>query len=258
MQYLYEGQQALGEIRGGQLTHRLLTGLSLDETIARIAIGSARQKDPANSRIYLTDALSSAIAQLSDSDPAAMQNSYAYSPYGESSTVGPDATSNPSQYTSRENDQTGLLFYRARYYDPVLKRFISSDPIGLAGGLNTFAFVEGNPISYIDPDGLKGLMSQGTIYRGTGDIRGQIWVGNQMRDGAIQNSSSRQQNANDAWGPGVRSVCLVSINSVPQPPNQCSASNPTGASSLPTSGPVMSAPGQSGGTCLQWGLTVSP
>ncbi len=136
--------------------------------------------------------------------------------------------------------------------------YTQSDPIGLEAGINTHAYVGGNPISYVDPDGLRGLMPQGTIYRGTGDINGQIWVGNQMRNGAVQTFSSRQQNANAAWGPGVRSVCLVSTTSVPQTPNQCSASNPTGASSLPTSGPVMSAPGQSGGTCLQWGLTVGP
>ena len=155
VQYLYEGQQALGEIRNGQLSHRRLTGLSLDETIARIAITNSGQKDAANSRIFMTDALNSVIAQLSDDNATAgsIQNSYGYSPYGEAVTVGPDATANPIQYTSRENDQTGLMFYRARYYDPVLKRFMSSDPIGLAGGLNTYSYVEGNPISYIDPKG---------------------------------------------------------------------------------------------------------
>jgi RHS repeat-associated protein len=72
--------------------------------------------------------------------------------------VGPDAGSgnsgNPIQYTSRENDATGLNYYRARYYDAVLKRFVSSDPIGLKGGLNTYAYVEGNPITYVDPRGL--------------------------------------------------------------------------------------------------------
>ena len=78
VQYLYEGQQALGELRGGQLTNRLLTGLSLDETIARIAINSSGQKDAANSRIFMTDALSSVIAQLSDDNaaPGSLQNSY--------------------------------------------------------------------------------------------------------------------------------------------------------------------------------------
>ncbi|MDZ4075202.1 MAG: RHS repeat-associated core domain-containing protein [Hylemonella sp.] len=152
--YLYEGAQALGEIRDGKLSHRLLTGLSLDETIARIAINSSGQKDAAGSRFYIADALQSVIAQLADDDSANLQNSYAYSPYGQSSTVGPDGTNNSTQYTSRENDATSLYFYRARYYDPGLKRFISSDPIGLWGGMNTYAYVSGNPVNYSDPLGL--------------------------------------------------------------------------------------------------------
>lgn len=154
VQYLYEGSQALGEIRDGRLSHRLLTGLILDETIARVAVNTAGQKDASASRIYITDALNSVIAQLNDDGNANIANSYAYSPYGESQTVGPDAANNPVQYTSRENDGTGLMFYRARYYDSVLKRFISRDPIGLAGGPNEYAYVNGNPVSATDPLGL--------------------------------------------------------------------------------------------------------
>jgi RHS repeat-associated protein len=152
VQYLYEGQQALGEIRNGNLSHRLLTGLSLDETIARVAINNG-QADNVNTRIYMTDALNSVIAQLAGDSNATVQTSYGYSPYGQTEQIGPDATNNTSQYTSRENDNTGLYFYRARYYDPVLKRFISEDPIGLAGGHNMHGFVGGNPISYNDPTG---------------------------------------------------------------------------------------------------------
>jgi RHS repeat-associated protein len=94
------------------------------------------------------------IAQLADDDNANIQNSYGYSPYGQSQTVGPDSANNPNQYTSRENDNTGLYYYRARYYDPVLKMFVSSDPIGLAGGMNTYLYANGSPLMYTDPLGL--------------------------------------------------------------------------------------------------------
>ena len=102
----------------------------------------------------MTDALNSVIAQLADDNNASVQNSCGYSPYGESQTVGPDATNNSIQYTSRENDGTGLMFYRARYHDPVLKIFVSEDPIGLRGGVNVRAYVERDPISFVDSEGL--------------------------------------------------------------------------------------------------------
>ncbi|MFP8832834.1 RHS repeat-associated core domain-containing protein [Hydrogenophaga sp. XSHU_21] len=154
VQYVYEGLQVLGEVRDGKLSHRLLTGVSLDETIARIAIAPSGQRDPAQSRLFLTDALNSVIAQMNDDETASLATSHGYSPYGESQTIGPDATGNPIQYTSRENDGTGLMYYRARHYDPVLKRFISEDPIGLAGGFNPYAYVDNAPLIHTDPEGL--------------------------------------------------------------------------------------------------------
>jgi len=43
----------------------------------------------------------------------------------------------------------------ARYYDPKVGRYISSDPIGLRGGLNTYLYARANPLRYIDPKGLE-------------------------------------------------------------------------------------------------------
>lgn len=49
---------------------------------------------------------------------------------------------------------TGLVYMRNRYYSPRLERFLNEDPIGVEGGLNTFAFVSGNPVNGADPFGL--------------------------------------------------------------------------------------------------------
>jgi RHS repeat-associated protein len=58
------------------------------------------------------------------------------------------------QFTGRENDGvSNLYYYRARYYSAQLGRFISEDPIGLAGGMNLYGYVHGDPISNTDPTG---------------------------------------------------------------------------------------------------------
>lgn len=57
-------------------------------------------------------------------------------------------------WTGREHDaESGLVYFRARYYDPVQRRFAQEDPIGHAGGLNVYGYVGGQPLSARDPSG---------------------------------------------------------------------------------------------------------
>ena len=57
----------------------------------------------------------------------------------------------PGQYY---DDETGLHYNYFRYYDPSTGRYITSDPIGLQGGLNTYGYVDGNPVNWFDEYGL--------------------------------------------------------------------------------------------------------
>ncbi|HPD56937.1 MAG TPA: RHS repeat-associated core domain-containing protein [Smithellaceae bacterium] len=63
----------------------------------------------------------------------------------------------PYTYTAREFDpETGLYYYRARYYDAKAGRFITRDPIGFDGGdVNLYAYVGNNPVNLKDPFGFK-------------------------------------------------------------------------------------------------------
>lgn len=76
-----------------------------------------------------------------------------YEPFGKTTATGTSA--NAFQYTGRENDGTGLYYYRARFFSPARQRFISEDPIGFLGGdTNVYAYVHNAPLDKRDPLGL--------------------------------------------------------------------------------------------------------
>ena len=81
-----------------------------------------------------------------------------YRPYGERLTNAAAAKDNKVWFTSRRQDaDTGLVHMGARYYDPVLGRYISMDPVGFAEGNlhshNRYAYASNNPLRFLDPSG---------------------------------------------------------------------------------------------------------
>ena len=81
------------------------------------------------------------------------QAEYTYEAFGPTRLSG--SSGNAFRYTGREDDGTGLYYYRARYYDPGRARFVSEDPIEFASGdPNLYGYVNASPLSYRDPSGL--------------------------------------------------------------------------------------------------------
>ncbi len=79
-----------------------------------------------------------------------------YSAYG-TITYRAGTNDTPFQFNGRygvQTDANGLLYMRARYYNPYICRYINPDPAGFSGGLNFYAYGDGNPVSFIDPFGL--------------------------------------------------------------------------------------------------------
>jgi RHS repeat-associated protein len=139
---LYDGGNVIQELSGLSVTANLLSG-GVDETFTR--------NDSSGPSTLLRDALGSTLALVDASGN--VETTYTYDPFGATSVSG-QASTNEFQYTGREDDGNGIYYYRARYYSPVLGRFISEDPSGFNGGLNVYAYAGNSPVSYYDPSGL--------------------------------------------------------------------------------------------------------
>jgi len=98
-------------------------------------------------------------------------DTFKYDPFGRgtyksssSATASTGSLTNSFRYTGREFDsETGLYYYRARYYDPNVGRFLSEDPLSWNGdGINFYPYVANNPQNYNDPWGLCRILFNGS------------------------------------------------------------------------------------------------
>jgi len=141
--FTYDGQDVLlDDDRESGIT-KYLNGVGIDNKL-RLTNGSTIQ-------YFLSDHLGSTNALVNSSGAISSQTNY--DAFGnQTGTIG-----TRYGFTGRERDeQTGLMFYRARWYSPELGRFISEDPIGFRGGdVNLFGYVQNSSTLYKDPFGLE-------------------------------------------------------------------------------------------------------
>ncbi|MEZ9187459.1 RHS repeat-associated core domain-containing protein, partial [Vibrio splendidus] len=78
--------------------------------------------------------------------------SYQYTPYGK--VEGGSFSEQPFGYSTKRSDfASGLVYFGYRFYSPYQRRWLNRDPLQEQGGINLYAYVNGDPLGYVDPDG---------------------------------------------------------------------------------------------------------
>ena len=100
-----------------------------------------------------------------------MVQRYAYSSFGKIESQLDANFVQPYAFTARELDtESGLYYFRARFYDSGIGRFTSEDPKGFAAGVNFYDYVSNSPTGRVDPYGLDWLDNLSNFSAGTGDF----------------------------------------------------------------------------------------
>ena len=157
VRYVYDNEDILMEYnKRNERTAEYVHGLGIDEPLSIERSG--------NDYYYHQDGLGSVIALTNTLGIPIQQYAYdsygtpiAYGAEGSEVAVGDTPIENSYLYTGREYDkESGLYYYRARYYSHQTGRFLSEDSSGFyEGEVNVYRYVENNPVNYLDPYGDK-------------------------------------------------------------------------------------------------------
>lgn len=141
-EFVYDGYDLIGILDGAGNTLKTITnGPRIDEPLAL---------NDGTQTVYLhQDHIGSVI---SATNGVSVLAEYEYGPYGQTLNS-PSDIGNPFRFAGREYEADDLYYNRARFYDPTQARFISPDPLGVAGDINLYRYAGNNPIHISDPHG---------------------------------------------------------------------------------------------------------
>jgi RHS repeat-associated protein len=142
--FAYDGDNLIEETNAaGGVVARYLQTQKIDEPLAMLRGGTTSY--------YQVDGLGS-VTSLS-SPAGALAQTYTFDSFG-NQTASTGSLTSPFRYTGRESDsETGMYYYRARYYDPTTGRFLTEDPLRFHAGSNFYIYTFNSPQSLIDPSG---------------------------------------------------------------------------------------------------------
>ena len=164
--YAFDGDNLIEETNStGSVVARYEDTQNIDEPLAML-------RSSATSYFH-ADGLGS-ITSLSNS-AGSIANTYTYDSFGKL-TASTGSLVNPFQYTARESDsETGLYYYRARYYDQNTGRFISEDPDAFIAGINFYEYVGNDSLDWVDPFGFRKCKKKCGIKKGPEyDVTGTV------------------------------------------------------------------------------------
>lgn len=217
----------------------------------RTSLLSAAPESPLQPYFIINDAIGTPQKIIDQSGQVVWAQS-AYS-FGEQ-VINPQLIRNPLRMAGQyADDETGLYYNYHRSYDPTIGRYLESDPIGLDGGLNTYAYVGARPLSGVDPLGLT-LALAAPVASGGGGLLGGVTAASMAATGAavaaglglgygicraLGTCSPIQFPWEDPPASPPPSTANPPGSIAPPKPDSCPADGPT---PLPSSPPLLNAP----------------